>query len=74
LALPCYDLLERTQQGTLDITPWLEWFLGCLGRAFDGTDTTLAAVLRKARFWERAARGALNDRQRLVLKIAFTLA
>jgi len=48
-----YDILEHTQKGTLDVTPWLEWFLGCLGRAFDGTETTLAAVLRKARFWER---------------------
>ena len=55
-----YDMLERTQKGTLDVTPWLEWFLGCLGRAFDGTETTLAAVLRKARFWERATRLAIN--------------
>lgn len=62
-----YDLLERTQKGTLDITPWLQWFLACLGRAFDGTETTLAAVLRKARFWERTARKTTNDRQRLVL-------
>lgn len=62
-----YDILERTQKGTLDVTPWLEWFLGCLGRAFDGTETTLAAVLRKARFWERTARLSVNDRQRLVL-------
>jgi Fic family protein len=62
-----YGTLERTQKGTLDVTPWLEWFLGCLGRAFEGTETTLAAVLRKARFWERAARMAINDRQRLVL-------
>ncbi len=62
-----YDILERTQKGTLDITPWLEWFLGCLGRAFDGTETTLAAVLRKARFWERAARLTINERQRAVL-------
>ena len=50
-----YRILERTQKGTLDVTPWLEWFLICLGRAFDGTEATLAAVLRKARFWERAA-------------------
>ena len=42
---------------------WM-WFLGCLGRAFDGTETTLAAVMRKARFWERAARLTINDRQR----------
>jgi Fic family protein len=62
-----YAVLERTQTGTLDVTPWLEWFLGCLGRAVDGTETTLAAVLRKARFWERAAPLAINDRQRLVL-------
>lgn len=62
-----YDILERTQKGRLDVTPWLEWFLGCLGRAFAGTETTLATVLRKARFWERAARLTINDRQRLVL-------
>ena len=62
-----YDILEHTQKGTLDVTPWLAWFLGCLGHAFDGTEKTLAAVLRKARFWERTARRALNDRQRLVL-------
>lgn len=62
-----YDILERTQKGTLDVTPWLEWFLECLGRAFDGTETTLAAVLRKARFWERASMLPLNDRQRNVV-------
>lgn len=62
-----YDTLEQTQKGTLEVTPWLAWFLGCLDRTFDGTETTLAAVLRKARFWERAARPALNDRQCLAL-------
>jgi Fic family protein len=62
-----YNILERTQQGTLDVTPWLAWFLECLGRAFDGTDTNLTTVLRKARFWERATRLTVNDRQRLVL-------
>jgi len=62
-----YEILEQTQKGTLDITAWLEWFLGCLGRAFDGTESTLATVLRKARFWERAANLALNERQRGIL-------
>jgi Fic family protein len=62
-----YAMLERTQKGSLDITPWMEWFLGCLGRAFDGTETTLAAVLRKARFWEKHARASINDRQRIIL-------
>ncbi len=62
-----YQVLEQTQRATLDVTPWLEWFLGCLGRAFDGSGTTLAAVLQKAHFWERAARLAVNARQRRVL-------
>jgi Fic family protein len=62
-----YDILERTQKATMDITPWMEWFLGCLGRAIDGTQETLSAVLKKARFWERIKDVQINDRQRLVL-------
>jgi len=62
-----YDILERTQTGSLDVTPWMEWFLGCLGRAFHGTEVTLAAVLRKARFWEKHARAQVNERQRDII-------
>jgi Fic family protein len=62
-----YAILERTQHGTLDVTPWMDWFLACLGRAFDRTEITLAAVLRKARFWEAHARVPINARQRDVL-------
>jgi Fic family protein len=64
-----YEVLERTQKGTLDITRWLQWFLDCLGRAFDGTELTLGTVLRKARHWERAASLSINDRQRTVLNL-----
>ena len=62
-----YDILERTQKSTLDITPWMEWFLECLGRAFDRTETTHSAVLRKARFWEEHAGLTMNDRQRAIV-------
>ena len=62
-----YDILEATQKGDLDITAWLQWFLACLDRAIAGADQTLAAVLQKARFWERHADQALNHRQRLML-------
>jgi Fic family protein len=62
-----YDILERTQKGTLDVTAWMQWFLGCLNRAFDEAEITLATVLRKARFWETHAGESLNDRQRKVL-------
>ena len=62
-----YDILEATQKGTMDVTPWMEWFLGCLGRAIDGAQVALGAVLGKARFWERIKAVHLNDRQRLVI-------
>jgi Fic family protein len=68
-----YDTLERTQQGStditapIDITPWMTWFLGCLGRAIDGAQTTLKSVLSKARFWETFATTPLNDRQRKIV-------
>jgi Fic family protein len=62
-----YDVLERTQRGTLDITRWLDWFLGCLGRAFDGAEAIIGNVLQKAQFWEKHGTSGLNDRQKLML-------
>lgn len=62
-----YEMLERTQKGGLDITPWLEWFLNCLLRAISGAQEALEGVLSKARFWERFAQEPLNDRQKIVL-------
>ncbi len=62
-----YEVLEHTQKGTLDITEQLEWFLDCLNRAFDDVEETLAAVLRKARFWESLATQPLNERQQLII-------
>jgi len=62
-----YNILERTQQGTMNITPWMQWFLVCLTRAIEGANITLAGVMSKARFWERLRDVSLNERQRLVL-------
>lgn len=58
-----YDILERTQKGTLEITPWLLWFLQTLHRAVDQAHQTLDAVLAKGRFWQRLAGLPLNERQ-----------
>ncbi len=63
-----YNILEETKkEDTLDITPWVEWFMACLDRAFDATEETLAGVLKKAHFWDRNFNKAINDRQRLML-------
>lgn len=62
-----YAILESTQKGELDVTPWQSWFLGCLLRAIEGAHDTLGSVLRKGRFWERFAKEPLKARQITIL-------
>ena len=62
-----YKLLETAQKGNLDITPWMDWFLGCLGRAFENAEIVLAAVLTKAQFCEQHRAVTLNGRQRMMV-------
>jgi len=62
-----YNVLETCQQGTLDITSWMVWFLGCLKRAIESSEDTLAAILIKARFWESHAGESFNERQRSIV-------
>lgn len=62
-----YETLERTQKGTLDVSEWMAWFLGCLDRAIAGTESSLAAVFKKERFWRERAAAPVNERQRLML-------
>jgi len=58
-----YDILERTQKTSLDVTQWLAWFLDTLHRTVSRAHFTVDAVLAKARFWQRWATSPLNERQ-----------
>jgi Fic family protein len=51
----------------MDVTPWMEWFLGCLTRAIERAQSALSGVIAKARYWERLRDVLLNERQRLVI-------
>jgi Fic family protein len=62
-----YRILEQTQRGTLDVTAWMDWFLGCLTRAIEAAQTALSGVIEKARFWEKLRDVPLNERQRFVI-------
>jgi Fic family protein len=62
-----YRILEQTQGATLDVTGWMEWFLGCLTRAIGGAQMSLSGAIDKARYWEKLRDVSLNDRQRLVI-------
>lgn len=62
-----YEALQSTQQGNLDITLWLRWFIGCLHGAIRDSDRTLSKTLSRARFWERHAQTLINERQKKML-------
>ena len=64
-----YDILENTQKGDLDITPWLIWFLDCLIRSMDQTDETIAKSMVRAQFWETHKETLLNARQQKILQL-----
>ncbi len=59
-----YRILEETQQGDGDLTEWLGWFLGCVGRAAERSGQEVQKALAKARFWQQLSAVDLNERQR----------
>ncbi len=66
-----YEVLQKAQSSDGDITAWLEWYLNCLYRALQSTETTIENVLHKADFWDRHKETELNARQRLMLNKLF---
>ena len=66
-----YKILETTQKRSIDVTPWLDWFVGCTTRAIEGAQSTLANVFAKAVFWNSFANTHVNERQRLMLNRLF---
>lgn len=58
-----YDVLERTQKGSLDISEWLLWFLERLNDAIMTSMDTVVRTLHKASFWETHRQTVMNERQ-----------
>lgn len=61
-----YNILEKCQKGSGDVTPWLEWYLGCYTRAVEKAEELLGNVLAKSKFWQDHGQVELNERQRKV--------
>ena len=62
-----YEVLEKTQKSSLDVTCWLEWFLKCLLNAIKASAKTLDMVVFKHNFWLTNAAKIENERQRKML-------
>lgn len=63
-----YDILERTQKGSLDITDWMDWYLGCLQRAIANSEQLLHAVVFRHDFYLTHAAHLNNERQRKMIQ------
>ena len=66
-----YDELEHAQRGTMEVTSWVKWFLGCHLRAVRSAEAQLAAIFAKADFWREHATEELNANQRKMLNMLF---
>jgi Fic family protein len=62
-----YEILEKTQKGTGDVTDWLVWFLGCFARAIERSEDIMNGVFSKAEFWKTHAQDQLTERQKKVI-------
>lgn len=62
-----YAILESTQKSTLNITPWLTWFLTIFRETLLIALDRIGLVLVKARFWQLHGQSALNQKQVKVL-------
>jgi Fic family protein len=66
-----YEVLQKVQHSSGDITEWIEWFLNCLKNAMLSTENTTQKILLKAEFWKLHAHTPINERQRLILNKLF---
>lgn len=62
-----YKQLELAQKGSLDVTPWLQWFLETMAEAIRGANEQMSEVFVQARFWSKHQHTVLNVRQKKVV-------
>jgi len=66
-----YEVLQKVQHSSGDITEWIDWFLNCLKNAMLATENTTQKIIRKAEFWKLHEHTSINERQRLILNKLF---
>lgn len=62
-----YQVLQKVQHSSGDITEWIDWFLNCLYRALLSSEEAMDRVLKKSDFWDKHSETPINSRQRLLL-------
>jgi Fic family protein len=63
-----YQELELAGYQTLDITCWIQWFLGCYSRALVASNGIIGDVLKTTRFFAGFRDVEMNARQRKIVR------
>ncbi|MBT2116525.1 Fic family protein [Dyella sp. LX-66] len=65
-----YHVLETSQKATLDVTPWLRWFLATLQHSLNEALQRIDRVLDKARFWlQHSYQGLLPEQIKVLNRL-----
>ncbi len=62
-----YDALNAAQCGTLDVTPWILWFVRVYTQACQRSQRIVLQAITKSAFWQRATEQSINERQHKIL-------
>jgi Fic family protein len=62
-----YDILEKTQKGSCEVTLWVVWFLECFSGAMERSYEIMNGAWSKAHFRQEYDKFKLSDRQKKVV-------
>lgn len=65
-----YEMLHQVEtSGSMDITSWILWYIGCMNRAVLSVLAELEESLRRKEFWAKIDSIEINERQKKVLRM-----
>ena len=67
-----YQILEKSQRGTTDLTPWLQWFLSILEHSIQSAVDKIDNTLAKSRFWQIFQEVPLSKEQVKIVNLLFS--
>lgn len=63
-----YEALNAASRGSMDVTPWMLFFIEQFRRACLASQHVVEAAIAKGHYWAQHAHHAISDRQRKVLR------
>lgn len=62
-----YGILETTQKGDMEITPWIRWFLETLLKSLTESSAAVDKIVAKAMTWQKINKFELDKNQKKII-------